>query len=94
MNRDDERERELSAEDARLVRAIDARLAPGADEPGATCGLSRRDRGARRRGRASPWRLVAPACAAAAALVALWLVRPVEREVAPQSWSRVRSSTP
>ncbi len=80
MKRDDERERELSAEDARLIAAIDAGMRPALMSPTRRAAFraaldARIERGS------SPWRWLAPACAAtAAAAVALWLVPPVEPE--------------
>ena len=78
MKRDAERERELSAEDGRLIAAIDAGFRPTPMSPARSKAFQatleeRIERGA------NPWLWLAPACAAAAAAaVTIWLVRPVE----------------
>ncbi|MEX2206893.1 MAG: hypothetical protein WEF50_11760 [Myxococcota bacterium] len=81
MKRDDERERGLSAEDARLIAAIDAGLRPEPISPARRAAFraaldERIARGA------NPWRWLAPALAATAA-VALWLARPVATPTEP-----------
>jgi anti-sigma-K factor RskA len=80
MKRDDEGERELPAEDERLIETIEAALRP-APMSAARRAAFRAKLDTRLARGASPWRWSVPALAAtAAAAVALWLVRPVERE--------------
>jgi hypothetical protein len=75
MKPDDERERELSAEDARMIAAIDAGLRPEPMSPARRAAF-RAALDERIERSANPWRWLAPALAATAA-VTLWLARPV-----------------
>ena len=82
-NHEREREHELSHEDRRLIRAIDAGLRP-AEPSAARRAALRAELEARIERGAHPWRWLAPSAAAlAAAAVTLWLVRPVATEPEP-----------